>query len=162
MTFVYWLHMLATVVWIGSLAALALLVIPAGQRSLDSQGQAALLDALQRRLDPLGWFCLLLLVATGMFQMSANPNYKGFLAIDNTWAAAILFKHILFGLMIAASAYLTWGVLPALRRAALLRAAGRPAPESERLERQNRIALRINLGLAILILALTALARSIS
>ncbi len=160
MTVIYWLHMLATVIWIGGLAALVLLVIPAARRSLDAAGFAALMGALQQRLDPLGWFCLALLVGTGMFQMSSNPHYNGFLAIDSTWAAAILLKHGLFLIMTGASAYLTWGVLPALRRAALKVSLGQPAPDLLRLERRNLLLMRLNLLLALLVLALTALARA--
>ena len=160
MTVIYWLHMLATVVWIGGLAALVLLVIPAAQRALDAEGFVRLLEGLQRRLDPMGWFCLAVLVGTGMFQMSENPNYNGFLAIDSTWAAAILIKHVFFLVMIAISAYLTWGVLPGLRRAALKLAQGKPAPEAARLLQQNTLWMRLNLALAILVLLFTALARS--
>ena len=161
LTLAYWLHMLSTVVWIGSLAALVLLVIPAAQRALDPTAYLALLEALQRRLDPLGWFCLALLVGTGMFQMSASPFYGGLLAIDNLWAAAILVKHILFLVMIGVSAYFTWGLLPTLRRLALRLTQGKGSPaEQARLQRLNTWLLRLNLLLGMLILALTALARS--
>ena len=74
---IYWIHMLATVLWLGSLAALSLLVLPA-VRKVDAKSQSILLAAIQKRLDPLGWFSLALLLATGMFQMSANPNYEAF------------------------------------------------------------------------------------
>ncbi len=156
----YWLHMLATVVWIGGLSALALLVLPAAQRTLSEEAYADLLADVQRRLDPLGWFCLALLVGTGLFQMSANPNYAGFLTIDNTWATAILGKHILFGVMVILSGYLTWGLFPRLRRVALRQARGQEVLGAGRLQRQNLLLLRLNLALAVLVLALTALARA--
>lgn len=159
LSIVFWLHMLATVVWIGSLASLALVVLPAAQRGLDSRAYSLFLEALQRRLDPLGWFCLALLVGTGMFQMSANPNYEGFLAITNSWAVAILLKHGLFFLMIGVSAYLTWGMLPQVRRAVLRLGQGKDAPDMERFQRRSTWLLRLNLLLAVLVLALTAWAR---
>ena len=162
LTLSYWLHMLSTVVWIGSLAALVLLVVPAAQRSLDASAYGALLEALQRRLDSLGWFCLALLVGTGMFQMSASSSYNGLLAINNLWAVAILVKHILFLGMVGVSAYFTWWLLPTLRRLALRIAQGKGSPaEQARLQRQNTSLLRLNLLLSVLILALTALARSV-
>jgi uncharacterized membrane protein len=169
LTVTYWLHMLATVAWIGGLAALALLVLPAARSSLDPGGQAALLARIQRRLDPLAWFSLLVLLGTGLFQMSASPNYQGFLAVENTWAAAILVKHLVFGGMVAVSAWNTWGLLPALRRAALRQAAlkktppgaagGADSPEMERLQRQSQRLLNVNLVLSVMVLLLTALAR---
>jgi uncharacterized membrane protein len=160
MSFIYWLHMLATVVWIGGLAALSLIVLPASARALDAPAFARLLDAVQRRLDPIGWICLLVLVGTGLFQMSANPNYQGILAVENTWAAAILVKHLVFLLMTAISAFLTWGLLPRLKRAALLEAQGKPAPEKARLHSQEVRLLNLNLVLGAIVLALTAIARA--
>lgn len=159
LTLAYWLHMLSTVIWIGSLAALVLLILPAMTRSLNAQSQAKLLERLQRRLDPLGWFCLIVLAGTGMFQMSGNPNYRGFLAIDDPWALAILVKHGVFLLMVAVSAYFTWGVLPQMRRQALRLSQGLEAPDLGRWQRQNALLLRLNFSLAIIVLALTALAR---
>lgn len=160
----YWLHMLATVIWIGGLAALGLFVLPAARRALDEPAYAAFLSALQTRFDPLSWFSLTLLAATGMFQMSANPNYNGFLAVDTAWAYAILVKHLLFFGMTGLSAYLTWGLLPQLRRLALRRAktGDLPAAEAARLERQQLRLMQLNLALGIVILALTAIARSAS
>ena len=160
LSLIYWLHMLATIVWIGSLAGLSILFLPAARQTLDPLVYAKLLASIQRRLDPLGWLSLLVLVGTGMFQMSANPNYQGFLAVNNSWAVAILLKHIVFAIMIGISAYLTWGLLPKLGRAALRQAHGQDAPEEQRLLQQETFLLRLNLLLAVIVLALTALARA--
>jgi uncharacterized membrane protein len=128
---------------------------------LDSSLYAVVLGQMQRRLQTLGWFSLLVLTITGLFQMSANPNYKGFLAITNPWAVAILLKHLTFGGMILVSGYVTWGLYPALHRTILQQAAGREVgAQLARLHRQERWALWTNLALAVLILAFTALARA--
>lgn len=156
----YWLHMLATLVWIGGLSAMAILILPAARRALEPAAFARLLTDLQRRLDPLGWMSLVVLFGTGMFQMSANPNYTGFLAIDNLWATAILIKHLVIFVMVGVSAYLTWGLLPALRRSALQLEKGRQAPEVDRLQKQELFFMRLNLALGVVVLALTAVARS--
>jgi len=161
LSLLYWLHMLATVIWVGGLASLSILILPAAGRTLEAGAYSRLLEAIQRRLDPLSWLCLAVLVVTGLFQMSANPNYQGFLAINNPWAVAILIKHLVFGGMILTSAYLSWGLLPRLRRAALRRAVEASAEaETEGLRKQEARLLQINLVLSIVILALTALARS--
>ena len=161
LAFIYWLHMLATVVWIGGLAALSLMVLPAARKTLDQPAFSALLGQLQVRLQRIGWFSLALLVVTGMFQMSSSPSYEGFLSISNNWAAAILIKHLVIGLMILASGYVTWGLLPTLQRTALLRAAGRAVDEAQivRLERREILLMRLNLLLSMIVLLLTAWAR---
>lgn len=156
----YWLHMLATILWIGGLSAVVLLVLPAARQGLEVEQYARLLDRIERRLDPLGWLSLAVLLGTGLFQMSANPNYAGLLAINNRWAIAILIKHLLFLVMIAVSAYLTWGLFPSLRRIALLRARGQEVAGAERLVRRELTLLRLNLILGVVILALTSLARA--
>jgi uncharacterized membrane protein len=157
----YWLHMLATVVWIGALATLAIVVLPAARRALEARAYADLIGHIQRRLDPLGWFSLLLLAGTGLVQMSANPHYHGFLAIENRWAVAILIKHLLF--LVIFSAAMTWVLLPQLRRLALRQARGFESESSQtalRLMRQETWLLRLNLILGVLVLAFTAMARA--
>ena len=160
LTLAYWLHMLATVVWIGGLAALSILVLPAARAALDLQAYSSLLENLQKRLDPLGWFCLALLAGTGLIQMSANPNYHGFLAIDNRWAMAILVKHLVFIAMIGLSVYMTWWLLPGLRPRCSTPGAWQDSPGAGGLQRQELLLMRLNLVLGVLILALTAIARA--
>jgi putative copper export protein len=147
------------IVWIGALAAVVLLILPAARSSLQPSDFASFLEKIQRRLDPAGWLCLLILLGTGMFQMSANPGYQGLLAINNRWAIAILVKHIVFIGMVAVSAYLTWGLLPALRRNALLRAKEGSSEDRDRLTQHEIWLLRVNFILGVIILGLTALAR---
>ena len=157
----YWLHLLATVVWIGGLSSLALIVFPAARKALDDAAFAAFLGRVQERLNQVGWLSLAVLGGTGMFQMSASPHYNGFLAIDNSWATAMLLKHIAILGMVLVSAYNTWGLLPSLRRNALRRAAGKTLEPGEqlRMARTERLLLGFNLGLSLLVLALTAWAR---
>jgi len=50
MTPSYWV--LATVAWIGGLASISIVVIPAARQALDLQTYASFLIRLQRRLDP--------------------------------------------------------------------------------------------------------------
>ncbi len=152
--------MLATVIWIGGLAILTVLIIPAARKSLDELTYATFLEKVQRRLDPLAWFSVIVLLGSGMLQMSANPNYEGFLAVNNPWGWAILVKHIVFGLMVISSGYVTWGIMPSMRRAALRRSSGQDAPEILSLQKREWLILRLNLALGIIVLALTALARA--
>jgi uncharacterized membrane protein len=162
LTAAYWLHMLATVAWIGGLAALALIVLPSARKTLDQPQFSALVGRMQTRMSHIGWFSLAVLGVTGMFQMSSHPAYEGFMAFTNQWAVAILSKHLVIGGMIAVSAYITWGLLPALQRTSLLQAAGKPVDPAQidRLKRREMRLLQINLFLSLIVLALTAWART--
>jgi uncharacterized membrane protein len=160
LTIAYWMHMIATVLWIGGLAALSVIVLPAASKVLEPSSYAVLLTAMQKRLDPLGWFSVIVLLASGMLQMSSNPNYVGFLSIAGLWAGSILIKHLLFGVMVLISGYITWGLLPALKRVALLQAHGKTAQNAVSMQQREIFLLRLNLILGTIVLLLTAAARS--
>ena len=154
----YWLHLLATVSWVGSLAAISFLVLPAMQRSLNPETQLVFIEAMQKRLEPIAWFSMSLLVLTGLFQMSVDPHYDGFVSVSTQWSLAILTKHVLGIVMVVVSAIQTWEVIPAIRRA-ILRAKKNPnAEELEFLRRREILLLRVNFGLSILILLATSFA----
>jgi uncharacterized membrane protein len=156
----YWLHMVATIVWVGGLALMALVVWPGARAALGPGPElAALLTRLQRRFSPLAWGSLAVLVVTGLTQMSASEHYDGFLRVDNPWAVAILLKHLAVGGMVVLGVYQQWAVQPALARLAVLQAHGRDASGMEALRRRELWLTRLNLGCGLLVLAFTALAR---
>jgi uncharacterized membrane protein len=156
----YWLHLLATVTWIGSLAGISFLVLPATQRSLSPETQLVFIEAMQKRLEPIAWFSMSLLVLTGLFQMSVNPHYDGFVSLSTQWSVAILTKHLLGIIMVVVSAIQTWEVIPAIRRAILKSKKSQNTEELESLRRREIRLLRINFGLSILILLATSFARA--
>lgn len=155
---IYWLHMLATVVWIGSLAAINILVLPASHRTLNLGDQLSLISALQKRLEPLAWFCMGILLVTGLFQLSTSPHYDGFLSLSTQWSFAILVKHGFAVLMVVVSAIQTWEVLPAIHRT-LMKKEKAEETELAKLQKKELLLLRINFALSALILGATALAR---
>jgi len=158
---VFWLHMLATVAWLGGLAAIAILVLPAAKRVLKPADQLAFIEGIQKRLEPLAWFSLAILIATGLFQLSINPHYDGFLSTSGQWSLAILTKHTLVVVMVVVSAIQTWEVLPAIRRGLIRIEKGKASEEEvRRLRKRETLLLRLNIGLSVLILAATAFARA--
>jgi hypothetical protein len=53
----YWLHLLATVAWIGAIVATSILFLPAASKALKPVDHLALIGAMQKRLEPIAWFC---------------------------------------------------------------------------------------------------------
>lgn len=164
LTLSYWLHMIATVIWLGGLTTVALFVLPFIQKEISPGERETLLSGLQGFLNPVGWSCLVILVGTGLFQMSAHPSYDGFLAIDNAWAVALFLKHIIILLMVTAMGFMTWFVIPGLKRIALKQKLGKDFSQSElkKFRNQEKFILLANLILAIFVLIFTAWARSVS
>jgi uncharacterized membrane protein len=151
----YWLHMAATVVWIGGLVFQSLILAPVIVEGSD------VLDRVRRRFEPVAWLSLAVLIGTGLMQMTASPQYTGFLAIDSTWSAAILAKHIVIGGMVLLAGYQTWGLQPQLARLKLAASRSSQDPAAvEALRRRRRRLLRVETVASVLVLALTAVARS--
>ena len=154
LTFAFWLHMAATIVWIGGLFYQAVIVNPALEKYPADRGR--LTEAMRRKFQPLAWLSLLVLVGTGLLQMSGNPNYEGLFAFSNSWARAMLVKHIAVGLMVLVAAYQTWVLNPRISRLALKQDAEGSEAVSAEMSRLGRVSL----VLGILVLGLTALART--
>lgn len=153
--------MAATVAWIGGLFFQALVLNPVLAGSAHPELWEDMLRGMRRRFEPIAWLSLSALVVTGLIQMEANPQYQGFLAISNRWALAILAKHVVIGLMVAAAAYQTWILQPRLERDLLIRAKGLTpsGTHDTTLHRQERLT-QANLALSLIVLALTAVART--
>lgn len=159
----YFIHLLATVIWIGGLMVLAALVVPAVRRSVgeDAQGER-LLARLRARFIPVSNLCLVILFFTGLFQMSANENYEGLLQVSNPWSVAMLLKHAATAGMLVFALVLQYGVVPALDRASLLFERGKgDAAEGERLRRRESQLTWVNIMLALVVLGCTAYATAL-
>ncbi len=151
-------HIGATVVWLGGLALMTFLVLPALNQTL--AGQPALyrlLRRLRRRFTLAGNFALLVLIVTGLLQMSADPNYEGLLRFSNRWSQVLLLKHLLLIGMALASLTAQFAVAPALERASLLleHTKGDLAAWRRLRQRERRLSWLIAL-LALFILAASA------
>jgi len=160
LVFSYWIHLLATVVWFGSLVVMGLAALPALQKGSVAANSWL---GLQKQLTPWANISLVLLLITGFVQMTNDVNYNGFLAIDSTWAWAMLVKHIAFGLLAGLTVYLQFGLYPAAERIALL-AEKRPnlaQSEKDNLTKREKQVLWLNLICAAAILFCTAVATAV-
>jgi uncharacterized membrane protein len=156
-------HIVSTVLWIGGQIIMALLVWPEMRRVLkESPALYQLLNRLRQRFVPISWLALVVLVVTGLSQMTADPNYDGVMQITNEWSRVMLLKHLTIGLMVLSGLILQYGVVPALERTSLLveRGKGDPA-EWERLRRREVRLTWLNVGLGVLILAFSTWAGSL-
>jgi uncharacterized membrane protein len=156
----YWVHLLATVVWLGGVATMAFIAWPALNRGAISANQWF---QLQKRF--LKWVnvALVLLLITGFIQMTNDENYQGFLVLDSTWAYAMILKHIAYGGMVAITAYLQFVLYPAMTRLALFTASQPEIAEAEqgKLTRREIRYLRLNVVCAMTVLLFTAIATAV-
>lgn len=156
----YWIHLLSTVVWLGGMALMAVVALPALRKGTLTDNQWF---DLQRRFLPWADVSLVLLLFTGFLQMTKDPNYNGFLTVDSVWAWAILLKHIAFIGMVVIIAYVQFVLYPGMERMRLL---GEKRPlladsEQAKLSRREVLMLRLNLLCAGLVLLCTAVATAV-
>ena len=90
----YWLHALATVVFIGHFILLAGIYMPA----LSKNGPA--LSEVSKRSRPWMYVSLIVFAITGTYLTFVDPNYMGIGNFGNLWAVMMLVKHILIFFMI--------------------------------------------------------------
>ena len=87
----YWLHEMATVVFVGYFVLLAVICLPVLAKIEDRQALSGI--SKQSRL----WLyaSLLVFIVTGTYIMIVDPNYLGFANFGNFWGIVMLTKHIL-------------------------------------------------------------------
>lgn len=156
----YLIHLVATVIWLGGLAFLAIVAAPALRQQTITMAHWL---GWQKQLAPWVQGSLVLLLITGFVQMTNDPHYGGFLVLDGRWAWAMLLKHVAFVALVLLTAYQQWRVWPEMARVALL-AAAKPqlaAVEQAALQRQEMRLLWLNLSCALLVLLFTAVATAV-
>lgn len=158
----YWFHMAATVIWIGGLFFQNVILSPSNTRRLQDDANSEWLERRWLRFQPLIWLSLAVLTGSGLMQMVVNPHYGGVLSLVNRWSLAIFIKHGLVIVMALLTGYQSWFTQPALERLRLKHARGlnQASQDETSLLRRRTTLSRINLTLGILVLALTAIART--
>lgn len=160
LTLSYFVHLLATVIWLGGLALTLIMVLPAMQT-----GKLGQINWLAWRQAFIWWVngSLVALLISGFYQMTVDPNYGGFLVLDGIWAWAMLLKHIAYAGMVGISLYLQFGLYPAIERANLL---AQKKPNIAKTQQQAQFTLektlvKLNGGLATAVLFFTAMATAV-
>lgn len=155
----YGLHLIATAVWVGGVALMALLIWPGARATLGAQA-ATFLHTWHQRFNPLAWLSLAVLTGTGMVQMVANPNYDGLLRVENTWSVAIFIKHLAVIGMVVVGLVQQQVVQPALNRLLWMQARSQTATPAElhRWQKREAALMWLNVACALAVLACTAIA----
>ncbi len=156
----YWIHLLATAVWLGGMSLMALVAWPALRKQTLTANHWLM---MQQKFLPYINASLVLLLLTGFWQMTTDENYSGFLVIDSLWAWALLVKHIAFVGMSVITAYVQFSLYPAIERTKLL-AEKKPktaVSQQNTLQQKEIHLLRTNLICAVIVLLCTAVATAV-
>ena len=153
LSIVNWLHLAATVTWLGAMATNMLVLMPVAREALEPPVMGRFMGLFMKKFRPLVYRCIIALVVTGVIMMLLNRHYLGAFALGNLWTWMLLIKHILIIVMVAMVVYAFEVLAPRVGKAA---AAG-PSPQLAQLQNlQMRIAAA-GLVLALLVLLLTGI-----
>lgn len=87
----YWLHTLATVIFIGQFVLLALIYLPA----LSKIENGLALSEISKRSRLWLYTSMIILAITGTYLTITNSNYLGLGNFNNFWGVMMLIKHLL-------------------------------------------------------------------
>src|SRR3989304_4893030 len=102
---VNWLHLAATVTWIGAMVTNIAVLMPAARESLEPPVMGRLFGAFMKRFRALVYICIIPLFVTGVVMMVLNRHYLGMLDLGNLWTKLLLVKHVLIGIMVIMVVY---------------------------------------------------------
>jgi putative copper resistance protein D len=145
------LHILATVTWVGGMLYLHIVVNPS-LTVLDPPLRGKLMGAINKRFPIFAWLSVILLLITGILKTPSGM----FMELSTTYGIGLLIKHFLFFIMIIIGILISFIMAPKME--SLVPKPGE-APSSEFVKVQKQVALlaMINLILGILALICTAL-----
>ncbi len=146
-----YVHVLATVVWAGGMIFLGPIAAPAIRRVEPASMRSEIFLAVGRRFRPVGWACVVLLLVTGLLNLSflgRNPFGDPAILFSPPFGHKLLTKLVLFLVVIALSALhdFAWGP-----RAFAL---GPDHPEGDRYRRRAIATARVNAVLVLVIIFL--------
>jgi|MudIll2142460700_1097286.scaffolds.fasta_scaffold511940_1 putative copper export protein len=140
------LHLAATVVWIGGMVFIPAVFIPAIS-SLDGPTGGRVFSALGKRFTIVAWTCTVTLLVTGLLKTPTELLFN----LDTRYGTYLTIKHGLFLLMIVVGLLITLAFVPRM-----IKLSPKPGetPSADFIKFQKRIELlsKINLLLGVLVL----------
>jgi putative copper export protein len=150
-----WLHILAAATWIGGMLFLVLVLVPVVRRQDYREVAAPLVHRVGVRFRWVGWICLGLLILSGVFNLIYRGVTWADVATGQLWRSpfgqALGLKLFLVATILLISAAHDFIIGP---RATALWQADPAAPAAQRLRRQAGWLGRLNLLLALAVVAL--------
>ena len=158
LSIINWLHLFATVAWIGAMTTNALILLPSIRETLEPATAGKFLGAIMRRFRLLVYGSIVLLVFSGVVMTILNKNYLGPLQYGNTWTLVILIKHVFVALLVVLAIYALEVLAPKVAKTG----AKGPSPELTRLQKLQLRLAGAGLVISLIILLLTGVATAIS
>jgi len=125
-----WLHLVATVAWLGGIFFMSRIAMPVLGQELRGPVLGRVMGRIRRSFLLWVWASIVVFIITGAMAMLGNPKYGTLVSFGSAAAVLILLKHIVVVAMIGLGVYQGYFAMPNLER--LLSAMPAPPEASER------------------------------
>lgn len=162
----HFLHLLATVVWIGGIVMILFVILPSAKSALESAPMVSrLMKEITKRFTPMANISILVLIATGIFIAQYEKNFTGVLDFNNPWNLIMLLKHFLVALMIIVHFYRGLILNPKIGRLSSqmnqFQVNSSISSQVARLQKFSLALVKTNLVLGTIVLLLTGISSSL-
>src|SRR4030067_3624646 len=140
----YWLHLIATVVWIGGIAFILFIAIPSAKQVLGADA-GKLMGEISKRFTPIANYSIIFIVVTGFVLTGLNKQFSGIGNVGNSWSLSLIMKHVLVFVMVAVHFYRGLVLAPKIART-------EPAAEKASLQKLSLNLVKVNFCLGLLVL----------
>lgn len=156
-TLIDWLHIMATITWIGGMFTNFIILRPAMTKALSPAEIGKLMGPHMKRFKIMVYISIVVLGVTGIPLKIINPNYISIINFENNWEIVSFIKHICYGILVLFAVYTFEVLSPKMGKLA----AKGPSPELKALQKKQAAFGGLAFLTAIVILILSSLMRYI-
>ena len=143
----YWIHLVATVLWIGGILFIIFIAIPSSKQVWGAES-GKLMGEISKRFTPLANYSIVLLFVSGIVLAGLNKQFSVVRTLESNWTMALTLKLVLFFSMTAIHFYRGLVLAPKIMRT---------ATQTEKAALQNLsinlVKVNLTLGLSVLLLS---------
>lgn len=147
-----WIHLMATVAWIGGMFTNFFIYLPAMGKVLDPGTSGKLMGAVMSRFKVMVYISMALFLITGMISGYLLNSSSDATALESYWNILFSLKVGVFALMVLLAVYAFEFLAPKVAKTA----ANGPSPELARLQKSQMILAATGFILGIIIIAISA------
>jgi uncharacterized membrane protein len=147
-----WVHLMATVAWIGAMFTNFFIYLPAIRKVLDPPTAGKLMGIVMNRFKVMVYISMGLFLITGMSSGFIHVTYAELASAENSWNTLLTIKIGIFVLMAILAIYAFEFLAPKVAKIA----ASGPSPELARIQKSQMALAAMGFILGIIIVAISA------
>lgn len=140
----YWLHSIATVIWIGGIFFILFIALPSAKQALGAEA-GKLMGEISKRFTPIANYSIIVLIVTGVVLIAADKQFSGIGNFENNWTLVLIIKHLLVVSMVAVHFYRGLILAPKIAKT-------EPASEKASLQKSSLNLVKVNFCLGLIVL----------